>query len=204
MIDRLAKAISFIFHPIAIPTYSVLVLYSLRSFISTRLSPELKIWVIGTVFLTTIVIPALFIYLFLAKGIIKSGYMESRYERTIPYFITSIFFFLCYYLLQSLPIPQVYIIFMLGASTIVLLVFIINFWYKISIHMSAMGGMLGAFIAVSFLFMTNTLPVLIAVLFCAGIIGSSRLQLKAHHPTQIYVGFGLGFLIMSSMFFLLV
>jgi membrane-associated phospholipid phosphatase len=92
---------------------------------------------------------------------------------------------------------------MLGASVIVIIAFIINFWWKISIHMTAIGGMLGAFMAVTYLFFVNTLIIQILILLCSGIIGASRLQLKAHQPPQIYGGFLLGFLVMTVIFFLL-
>ena len=200
MYDKLARTISILFHPITIPAYTFLLIFIQKSYISERLTLDLKLWLIGIVILTTILIPSFFIYFFLMRGIIKSGYMEARHERNLPYFITIIFFYVTYYLIRQMPIPMVYELFMLGATFIVAVSFIINFWWKISIHMTAIGGMLGTFTGISNIYLANTLFTLIGILIIAGIIGSSRLQLGSHRPSQIYSGFILGYIIMYAVF----
>ena len=69
---------------------------------------------------------------------------------------------------------------------------IINIRWKISAHMIGIGGLTGALLCISILLEVYITPYLVYALLIAGLIGSSRLILKAHTPLQIYVGFAVG------------
>jgi membrane-associated phospholipid phosphatase len=53
-------------------------------------------------------------------------------------------------------------------------------------------------VSVAFLIRYDILPILLPLILIAGLIGTSRLILTAHKPSQIYSGFVLGFF--SSIF----
>ena len=80
----------------------------------------------------------------------------------------------------------------LGQLVIQILCALINVWWKISTHTAAIGGVAGALIAFSIIFMFNPVSWLSFVLILAGMVGSSRMILRQHTLTQVVAGFGVG------------
>lgn len=74
------------------------------------------------------------------------------------------------------------------ALFLLILAIVTKFW-KISLHMAAIGGLLVIFYAFSFYENFFLLVILLA-----GALGSARLQLGAHNSLQVYAGFSLGVL----------
>lgn len=144
------------------------------------------------VFNTTFLIPVLLIPIFLYRKIITSIDMESNRERILPLFLTFGSYYLGYFLIKSLPVPPVLISFILVSMLMVLVVGIISFWWKISAHMTGIGGLMGSMIAFSIKFFVEMQPVIIMMAIVAGLIGFSRLKLKAHSPAQLFAGWGIG------------
>jgi hypothetical protein len=79
----------------------------------------------------------------------------------------------------------------LGAILIVLLAGIISRFWKISLHLLAIGGVVGIFIALQ-LMEGGVLYLLLIFILLSGILGVARIKQKAHNHTQVYVGFLLG------------
>ena len=125
--------------------------------------------------------------------------MKDIKERRIPFFITAIFFITAYYLLQGLNLSPIFQYYALGASIMVLAAFLINFFWKISIHMIGIGGMTGLLLGLSYMGIVNGLLLLFVCILIAGLIGFARLQLKSHTQAQVYGGFILG---LFGMFYL--
>lgn len=155
------------------------------------------------VFLTSFVMPSLIFLILLKLGKIRSFEMHSRNERTLPLFIVALFFYATYYLLKQGPHFALFNIFMLGATLLVILSMLINYFNKISIHMVAVGGLFGTFAGFAILFRHDLTFLLYLIVLTAGLIGFARLKLKAHSPRQVYTGFLLGVLFMLSLFLLM-
>ena len=69
--------------------------------------------------------------------------------------------------------------------------------------MISLGGMLGAFLGLSFVMMIDLTPLLLLIIFVSGLVGYARLQLNAHTPAQVYAGFVTGFFVMLGLFIFL-
>lgn len=85
--------------------------------------------------------------------------------------------------------------FMVGAVLAVMICIVVNKWWKISAHMTAMGGLmaLSMRMAVSHLAVVDMLwPVFSVALLC-GMVGTSRLVMQRHTPWQVAAGFAVGF-----------
>ena len=82
----------------------------------------------------------------------------------------------------------------LGAIFIILIASILSNFWKISLHMLGIGGILGVFIAIHIL-QQNISAFIILFLFLSGLLAYSRLNEKAHNKPQIYIGFLIGLLI---------
>ncbi len=200
METKFAKAISFIFHPLLITTYSFIILFSLHTFFSLVIPPLAKWMILGIVFVITFLFPALLILVLWKRGLISELNMNKREDRIIPFIMTAIFFSLAYYLLKQLHISPIYNYFMIGTTFSIIIALIINYFWKISIHMIAMGGMLGAFLALSFVLIINIPMLIILIIFISGLVGFARLKLNVHSPAQVYIGFLTGMTIMFLLF----
>ncbi len=195
MNNTLAKVISIVFHPLLMPLAGVVFIFYSGSYVS-YLPSDIKRIILLVVGANTFGLPLLMMPLFIQFGVVKSLAMESNKERILPLAFTLIPYILSVYFLIKLPIPFVVAAFMLGASLIVASCLIISYWWKISIHMVGIGGLVGFIVAFSIRLYTDVLPYLLISIIIAGLLASARLHSKAHRPIQVYTGFVLGFLIM--------
>ena len=200
METKLAKIISVVFQPLLVPTFSLLVIFSLNSYISLLVPGHAKHVLIWIVVLTTFMFPALFIFFLYKRGMIKSLSMGNREERIVPLILTAIFYFLMFYIVRRSQLDIIYNLLFLGSALLIVLAIIISLYWKISMHMMGVGGMMGAFIGVSMAaYVDMAFWVVMATLVC-GLVGFARLKLQAHTPAQVYAGFFAGFLLMLSLF----
>jgi membrane-associated phospholipid phosphatase len=65
-------------------------------------------------------------------------------------------------------------------------------WWKISIHSAGAGGVIGALIAYSILFVFNPIWYLCLLILLAGAVGTARMLLRQHNLSQVVVGTILG------------
>jgi hypothetical protein len=195
MNNTLAKTLSIIFHPLLMPLLGVVFIFYSGSYVS-YLPNDVKRIILLVVGANTLGLPLLMMPLFIQFGIVKSLAMESNKERVMPLAFTLIPYILSVYFLIKLPIPFVIAAFMLGASLVVASCLIISYWWKISIHLVGIGGLVGFIIAFSVRLYTDVLPYLLVTIIIAGFLASARLFTKSHKPSQVYSGFILGFLIM--------
>ena len=189
-----------LFHPLLIPTYAMLILVNTKTHFTLVLPENFRYLTVLFVFLTSFVLPLLIMLILLKLGKIKSLEMVTRQERILPLFIVAIFFYITYYLLKQGPHFVIFNIFMLGATLLVILSLLINYFTKISIHMVALGGLFGTFIGFDLALRLDLRALLSVIVLVAGITGFSRLRLKAHTNGQIYGGFLLGTIFMFALF----
>ncbi len=189
----LARLISILFHPIFMPILGISLLFYTNSYISYTLHKEMKNAVLLLVGLNTIAMPVLITSFLLWRGIISSPKMAHMRERTIPYAGTLVFYALTIYLLKDVYLPAILVRFMVAALISVFCAFIINFFWKISAHLIGMGGLCGALACMSIKLQTDVTWLLILAVFISGLVGASRILLKAHSPSQVYAGYFIGF-----------
>ncbi len=200
MEKKIAGTISIVFHPMLIPTYATLIFFNLNSYISQIIAFKFKWLILGMIFITTFLFPALFIFILMTRGVIKSLQMETREERVYPFMITALFYFLSFYMIRRIPISDVYQLFLLGSAILIAIGMFINFYSKISIHMIGTGGLLGAVIGLSVHLNIGFISLIIVLILISGLTGFARLKLNAHSPGQIYSGFLTGLIIMLLIF----
>jgi membrane-associated phospholipid phosphatase len=200
MENRIARILSVLFHPLLIPTYALLILVNTKTHFTLILPENFRYMTVLFVFLTSFVLPLLLILILLKLGKVKSLEMEDRRERILPLFIVAIFFYMTYYLLKQGPHFAIFNVFMLGATLLVIMSMLVNYITKISIHMVALGGLLGTFIGFALALRLDLRMLLSSIIIIAGLTGFARLQLKAHTPGQVYAGFLMGVIFMFGLF----
>jgi hypothetical protein len=197
MEEKLAKAISVIFHPLLIPSYLTLVVFNLNNYISLLIPTQAKLVIFSLILATTFVFPVVFVLIIKWRGLITSLQMGSREERVYPYTITGIFNFSGFYMLKQIQTPNVYNLVILGSAILILICLLINFYTKISAHLAGAGGLTGTLIGLSLHLNIDLILLIISAIFISGLIGFARLKLKAHKPFQIYAGFIIGMIVMT-------
>jgi membrane-associated phospholipid phosphatase len=134
------------------------------------------------------------------SGMVTTTYLSKREDRTMPYIVSIIFFYLTYCILKKLQISPVYYYFIIGATLLNILIMGINFFWKISSHTASIGALAGMMLGLSYFLGTFYFQLIAMTLLIAGLIGFARLKLQAHTPAQVYAGFLLGFFTILSLF----
>jgi hypothetical protein len=188
---QLSKLISIILHPIFMPLLALhLTLKALPS-VAFAISQYLN-YIYGIVICCTIILPLLSIFFLMRKGRVGSLEISNHKERSLPLFITALWMSLGFFMLNNIlfyaPILKAEII---GAILIILFAAIISKFWKISLHLLGIGGVVGVFIALQFI-EGGVMYLLLFFILLSGILGAARIAQKAHNHTQIYVGFLLG------------
>ena len=191
----LEKIVSILFHPVFVPTITVFLVVKIYSNIII-LENQAGIILIGTC-VFSLILPLLSVFILLLTKKIDCLEMPKKEERFLPILFASIWMILGFYFMKEIfsyaPIMKsIY----LGAIYVMLIALLITKKWKISLHMLAIGGATGVFIMLEFLFGQNLMLLLITILI-SGILGFSRLSLKAHSLDQIYAGFIVGNIIMG-------
>ena len=189
---KLSKVISFFFHPIFMPTYAIFLLFAFSPLFSDFMSMSQKIQIVQLVIIFTLLLPIFSVLTLKKFNIVTSIYMENREERRWPLLFTIIWYYLLFRFLDSIHIQYIVIQLLFGAMLILLLAIIVSNFWKISLHMLGIGGVLGAFFAIQTLFGGNIF-LIITLLFCAGLVGFARVNEDAHTLKQVYLGFLVGF-----------
>ncbi len=199
----IAQATSLFFHPLLVPTYAILLLLNLPTHHFMVLPPKYRYLIALLVFLTTFVLPSLIFVIMKRFNALKSLQMHERRERVLPLIIVAVFFYTTYFLLKQNEHNSIITLFMLGATMLVLLSLIVNYFTKISIHTASWGGLAGALAGFSLNFNVDVMPWLYVVVLLAGVVGAARLLLNAHTAFQVYLGFLVGSITQLLLFFLI-
>ena len=102
--------------------------------------------------------------------------------------------------LHALPPDAGFLIrrFLFAALGCVLLTLIVTPFWKISLHMTAAGGLLAMLFILNFSGFGQFPYTLLMFILLIGALGSARLWLGSHNLGQVMAGFGGGFLIASA------
>lgn len=185
-----SSILSAIFPPFMVPFVSFLFLF-LFTYLAFMPLPY-KAVVLGVVYLFTICIPMLSIYLyqrFCGKGIRE---LQERKKRFIPYGLAAISYCACAIILYRLYVPRPLSAIVIATLFCMLLCGLINLKWKISTH-TANGGMLvGGLLSYSALFNFNPVGWLCGFILLSGLLGTARIILKQHSLLEVIVGFIVG------------
>lgn len=150
----------------------------------------------GFIAVLTVAFPGLTMLYFKWSGAISSLQMPERGERITPFFVTLLFYGICYYRMLGLPLDPVLTNMFLGAIIAVGLALLITRKFKISIHMVGIGGLLGAVLGLGIQHgLYGLAPLVYTLIILGGLVGSARLILDAHKPNEVYSGFLLGLVV---------
>ena len=203
MLRRTAHFFSWIFQPLLMPLYGAVLFLNLPFYAFSLLPSAVKWYVISCNLLFTFFMPVFIILLMKRFNMISTLTLENREDRKYPILFTAVFYISNYYFLKKVNLPAPYLFFLLaGMFSLISTLFITNYW-KISMHMTGIGGLCGSFMLLSFIWPIDLRLIIAALFLVAGIVGSSRLILNVHTPAQVAAGFAAGFAPQISLLLML-
>ncbi len=205
-----AQILSYVFHPLIIPTYMVLLLLLINPYLFGVNSLHQGFLIILRIFFTTFLIPSVAVLIMKGVGLISSLEMEERTDRVGPFIATGVFYLWAFRsLLADTSVPSAYLVAVLGATIVLFVCFFINIFYKLSVHAAGMAGFLGMVLICMHLYSVGIFKmdvpflgeciismnfILVASILAAAAVMSARLILNVHSLGQITLGFTVGLL----------
>ncbi len=142
--------------------------------------------------INTVAIPGLSFLILVRSKMVSSIDMAGRKERFLPFGLTLMYYGLTYYLIYGKGVPEIVMSLLIGVMVALVVITLITLKWKVSIHMLGVGGLVGGMMALSQLNGLNYNHIIALIIFMAGLVGTSRLVLKAHEPFEVYLGFVIG------------
>lgn len=192
--NKIAQLISAISQPLLFPSYGMLLLFQTGNFV--YFNTQYKAYSILSVFILTAVIPFTAILILKKAKLVTSFQLEQRKERTLPYIFVILSYLATILFLYRIFMPLYVVALMVGVFISTIIIMLLNLKWKVSAHLSAIGGLSAAIVVVSYRLGINPVGLLSAAFVLAGLIATSRIQLKAHTLLQTLVGFGIGFIVL--------
>jgi len=198
-LTKISRAVSALFHPLLIPAYGMVMAIQFSELYVLPFRTKLVSTVV--VFVLTGLLPMIIISGMSRLNLIKDISLNDRSDRGLPYASSLALYVMTIFYLYLVNAPWWIAAFMCGGSLALLIVLIVNKWWKISAHATALGGMtaLALSIACHFPGDESRVWILIAVLMAAGMVGTARLILQRHTPAQVYAGYANGLICVMLM-----
>jgi hypothetical protein len=148
--------------------------------------------VIAVIFINTFMFPAISILLMRKLGFIEDLEMPDHKQRIIPLVASIIFYVWAYLATRKINFPYMMGVFMMGVLVSLFASFVINVFYKVSLHMVGVSGALTAIMLLVFVSPSDLSYYFLAMILLTGAVASARLYLGAHTMKEVYVGFLVG------------
>lgn len=192
ILKRLLPLFSYILHPIFISMYATLFYLFCKNDIFTN---QEKYYVLFQILIITILVPILFFLLLRSTGNVNSVMLPDVSQRRIPLVLQCFLYILL--VKRSIIIsryPELHFFFLGALFSTILALICSLFKTKVSLHMLAISGLTIFVIGMNIhLQMQNPYWAAFLILM-TGVVASSRLEMEAHTPKELFLGLLIGIL----------
>lgn len=206
MIKKIAQFLSLLFHPLLVVTYMLVLLLLINPYafgVNQLGEGKSMIYLFG-VFSTTFLIPVFAILMMRQLEMTGKEPGNEQMDRIGPFLVAGMLYIIQYYSFHRLPdMPVVFKSAFLGATIALFVAFFINLFSKISLHAVGMGALVGLVLVAMLLFNYSSIRIgswlfslyvlLFLMIILAGLVGSARVILEEHIPSDLYGGYLVGF-----------
>ncbi|UZR93037.1 hypothetical protein [Chondrinema litorale] len=206
MNQKLAKTISFILHPLLMPTLVFFIVFYFAE-IAVPFSEEGRIRLLGLIFISTFLFPFGSIILLHSTTLIGNLQIDSQTQKPLPFVTVTVFYtMITYFFVDKVGLDILPSSMIIAIALTTALVTIISTTFNISIHSTAIGGVLGILFCIKGVYYELHLLIypIAACIFLAGLLMTARLYLQTHTPFQVFSGAILGFAVCFSVLWWLV
>jgi hypothetical protein len=193
IVKYIAHLLSYVFHPLFIPTYFFLYLMQVLPFEFVGITDwQLKMRLFSVAWLTAF-FPAFAVFLLWRLKLSDSIFLRTQKERIIPYVITMFFYWWMYYLSRNFTDQPIALkFFYLGIFVASAIGMTVNNFMKVSLHAMGIAGLTTAIVLVSIFYpVSNATWVPLAIMLTALVI-SARLVVSDHSKKELIVGLFIG------------
>ena len=188
-----AKIISYLSHPLLVPTVLIgIILFFHNPTLLGGINLEQKVLFLCLVAFITFGGPVSYILFLYFRGEIDDIYIKDKEKRRAPMILAMICCATTAYQIQQLNYPEAISRVLWICSAGICLSFLINYFWKISLHSMGAAGFTSIVYGLAFYSYYDYSIVLLASILFTGAIGFSRLILEAHTLNQVLAGYFLG------------
>lgn len=173
-----------------IPVYAALFYFFCNDSYFT--DPE-KYFALFQIVIITIVLPILFFFLLRVSGQVDSIMLSDISQRRIP--LVLLCFLTILLVRKSITLdhfPELHFFFLGGLLSTVLALVFLFFKTKASLHMVSISALTVFVVGLSIHNQTRNINWIAFLVLMNGVVASSRLEMKAHTPKELVIGFLLG------------
>jgi hypothetical protein len=184
----LAHIISFVFHPLFIPTYIAAFLIFIDPYAFAAAGESQKAFKLISVFSLTAFFPAFSVLLMRLLKFIDTIYLRTQRDRIIPYIASMVYYFWAWHVFRNLHESPAIVAMLLGTFVSCIAASMANIYFKISMHSIAVGAL---FIFFGWLAFHSAIPIgtyLAAATLVTGLVCTARFIVSNHSPFEIYAG----------------
>ncbi|MEO8516508.1 MAG: hypothetical protein ABI426_07180 [Flavobacterium sp.] len=190
---RILPFFSYLFHPIFISVFATLFYFFI---VTDRYFVYEAIYLFTLqVLLVTVFIPLSCFYLLVTLGKIDSMMVTKVAQRKTPLVLHIVL--LSVLITKSVTkdnLPELYYFFLGSIISSIIALILVYFHKKTSLHMLGMSSLTVFCISSCIHFQVREVILLTFLLFCNGLVASSRLFMKAHSNKELLMGYVIGLL----------
>jgi hypothetical protein len=193
IVKYIAHLLSYVLHPLFIPTYFFLFLMQVLPFEFVGITEwQLKMRLFSVAWLTAF-FPAFAVFLLWRLKLSDSIFLRTQKERIIPYVITMFFYWWMYYLSRNFTDQPIALkFFYLGIFVASAIGMTVNNFMKVSLHAMGIAGLTTAVILVSVFYPVNNAVWVLLAIFLTALVISARLVVSDHTKKELIVGLFIG------------
>lgn len=180
--------VSFIFHPLFIPSYLALFFLYADPYAFAAMDEKGKILKLISIVFSTAFLPMFSVALMKQLGFIESIMLRTQKDRIIPYIVSMIFYFWAWYVSKNLHDSPAVTAMLLAVFLSCIAGMMANIYYKISMHGIAVGTLFILFLWMAY---SGTLAFgswLAIATLVTGLVCTARLIVSDHTGFEVYSG----------------
>lgn len=189
-LERGANILSILFNPLLVPLFAFILLFV---FTYLNIMPiEYVAFVLSIVITFTILAPLLFILIYKWMNKWTLNEISERKRRFVPYLLTMMSYITCLITMYKMHFPYYFSGIIVAALLCMFICTLLNFRWRVSIHLAGCGMFIGGLLAYSLLFYFNPVWWLSGFILLSGIQGTARISYHQHTLLEVNAGFMVG------------
>lgn len=193
---KASKAISYLLHPLLMPTLGMLIILNSGSYLSLISSPVKRALVL-IIALGTLIFPLIMLLVMHYRSLIipdkSTAGSKMLKAHVMPQFTVLVLYLITLVYFLRLPVSHLIHSFMLATVVLLFLVMIVGIRLRVSEQCAALGGIAALVIALMLKFEIPMQGLLMLSFLLAGLAGSAQLLLGSYRLSEVLVGYLLGF-----------
>ena len=203
MVRKTAAVFVYLFSPLLMPTYILLVRFAVKNTYITLIPSSIKWFSLALTFSCTFLMPILIMFYMKKKKILSDFSLSEKDERSMFYGVALLFYALLTYSFLTIEnYPIIFSVIPVVSASVLAGLILVNFFTKASSHVAALSGIIAYFSLNTIFFKAYSLFFILLHIVLAGIVGSSQIVLGQHTNRELLVSCVVGIVSTAIAFIL--